>query len=119
MTGTSRSERLTQEEKMARNEALFREVNETIQKSAVERRFAGSEPPSFVCECQDLSCGALVQVGLAAYEDIRSNGSYFVVVKGHENPELERVVESGDTYAVVEKLEGPGKSLAEATDPRG
>jgi hypothetical protein len=40
-----------------------------------------------------------------------------LVVKGHELPEVERVIESSDGYLVVAKL-GAGRVLAEQLEPR-
>ena len=103
------------ERRLARNEALFREVNERIEK--VTERFAAPDPMSFVCECVDNTCARHVELTHAEYEAIRSNPKRFAVAPDHDDPELENVVERHKGYIVVEKF-GAGASVATATDPR-
>ena len=71
----------------------------------------------FRCECARLGCNLLVEVKLADYERLRSNPRHFVMIPGQEIPEVERVVEHGDGYLVVEKRDEAGEH-AEETDPR-
>ena len=100
------------------NETLFREVNERVK--SVSEGFAEPEAMAeFVCECGDDSCAARIQMSLAEYERVRSSPIRFVIVPGHELPEVERVVEENDRFTVVEKLRGGPAELAEAHDPRG
>jgi hypothetical protein len=88
-----------QRRKLAHNEALFREVNETI--AAVRPR---GQETRFICECADRQCALTVGLGRRAYERIREHEAWFFVLPGHERPEIERVVEQHDDYLVVEKL---------------
>jgi hypothetical protein len=103
------------QQRLAGNEAVFREVNERIERG----QWPGEEarPVSFRCECARLGCNLLVEVKLADYERIRSNPRYFLMVPGHVMPEIETVVERADGYLVVEKREEAGEH-AEDTDPR-
>ena len=101
-------------ERAARNEALFREVNEEV--ARLERRLERTDP-QFVCECASESCVDRVTVPLKAYEEIRSHPRRFVLKPGHEQTHLERVVETGNGYVVVEKTEVAGR-VAERTNPR-
>ena len=104
------------EERAARNEALFREVNEQV------RRLSRPQPPlqgeelRIVCECSDEQCTERVSLPLSAYEAVRSHPRRFLVVEGHDSA-FERVVEHFDGYAIVEK-EGQAGRIAERTDPR-
>ena len=100
---------------VARNEVLFRETNE-----AIERGQWPGEPDKVVrfrCECSQPDCGEAVEVSLAEYERVRESPRRFLVVRGHEVPEIETVVERADMFAVVEKDDAAGE-LADATDPR-
>ncbi|MFL5925069.1 MAG: hypothetical protein ACJ75Q_02645 [Gaiellaceae bacterium] len=99
----------------ARNEALFREVNEEV--ARLEQRLDGPRP-LFVCECAAESCVERVQVPMDAYEEIRSHPRRFVLRPGHEQEAVESVVGSADGYVVVEKTAVAGL-VAEQTDPRG
>jgi hypothetical protein len=102
---------------MARNEALFREVNERIED--VQAGFSAQERVDFLCECGSDDCTQPISLTLAEYEQIRKNPKHFVVVPGHDVVDVERVVEQTDHYAVVEKLPGAPAKIALQRDPRG
>jgi hypothetical protein len=102
------------EERVARNEALFREFNERVEDLADS---GGADRVRFVCECGDLDCLDRVELTRAAYEELRSDPTHFVVAPGHENAEVERVVARGEGYHVVEKLEAAAQVAIEH-DPR-
>jgi hypothetical protein len=103
-------------EKIARTEALFREVNERIAETA--ERFEASET-NFVCECADASCTHRVGTTLDEYEHVREEGSTFLLVPGHEDERVEAVVEVADDHAVVEKRHPEVRRLVLELDPRG
>lgn len=106
-------------ERQARNEALFREVNERIAQLG-ERAQAWSPDGTvdFMCECgEDGGCGRRVHVPLVVYERVRSQDDRFVVRPGHETPELEHAVEWTDDYVVVDKIQEAERFVAD--DPRG
>jgi hypothetical protein len=104
-----------QEDRIARNEVSFRNVNEGIERG----QWPGDEdaPVAFRCECAKLGCNELISLTTSEYEHVRSSGRRFVMLPGHQIPEVEIVVETFDSYIVVEKREESGR-LAEATDPR-
>jgi hypothetical protein len=54
---------------------------------------------------------------LLDYQRVRANPRWFMVVPGHQHPELEVVVETQPGYLVVEKVDQAG-AKAEETDPR-
>jgi hypothetical protein len=98
-------------ERLARNQSLFREVNERI-----ERIAGDNEGVEFVCECSDPDCVSTVELKVDEYESVRSNSTWFFVKAGHDISEIERVVSENDGYAVVEKL--VATEFAEEVDPR-
>lgn len=103
------------ERRLARNEALFRETNE-----AIERGQWGDDPDRpvrFRCECSRLECSDAVGVTLGQYEQVRRFPRRFVVAHGHELPEIETVVSREAGYLIVEKRDAAGETAA-ATDPR-
>jgi hypothetical protein len=104
------------EERAARNEALFREVNEQVRSISASQPSTPAEKFLIICECSDDRCTERVSLPLGVYESVRANPRRFVVVAGHDN-DFERVVERSDGYAVVEK-EGDAGRVAEQTDPR-
>jgi hypothetical protein len=103
------------EERFARNEALFREVNERI--ADVSNSYELDDSLEFLCECGSEGCLDAIPVVRAEYERVRSESDRFLVVDGHEHPEIEHVVERRDGYVVVEKV-GKAGEIAEETDPR-
>jgi hypothetical protein len=101
--------------RLAANESVFREVND-----AIERGLWPGEANSLVafrCECASLECNQLVELTPREYEHVRGDPRRFLVLRGHELPEVEVVVESHDGYVVVRKRAEAGE-LAEAIDPR-
>jgi hypothetical protein len=102
----------------AANEAVFREVNERIE--SLQRRFAltENEPLHIVCECDRLECAEQLHVDYAVYERVRADSACFFVVAGHEDSEVESVVDSSGEYLIVRKRPGEPQQVAEATDPR-
>ena len=102
-------------EKIARNEALFREVNERIAETA--ERFDTDEA-RFVCECADPSCTERVDVTLTDYEGVREDGARFLLLPGHEDKRVESIVEIDGDHAVVEKQHPEVAGIARALNPR-
>lgn len=102
-------------ERLGANEAVFREINEGIERG----QWPGEEDSlvSFRCECAQLGCNDLIQLSVNEYEGVRANPRRFIVVPGHERLEAEVVVERRPGYLIVEKLDQAG-TTAEATDPR-
>jgi len=109
----------TRESRLGENEALYRDVNEQIAEVAAHLFDEGDEPITFrfVCECCSLTCVEQVALSLDDYRSVRSQGSWFVVVPGHELPAIERVVELREQYLVVEKTDPNAKEAALASDP--
>jgi hypothetical protein len=107
------------EERLAQNEALFREVNERVAEVAthfIEVETKG-EAVEFICECGRADCAEPIAMTVAEYQAIRAKPTRFAVVPAHEQPEVESVVERYPTYVVVEKR-GDAEEIARETDPR-
>ena len=100
-----------QEQRLALNEALFRDVNERIREISDSFTGGADETYDFLCECSDAACTQRVVLTRAEYEDVRSDATRFVVAKGHVLPEIEAVVERAKDHVVVEK-EGEAADLA-------
>jgi hypothetical protein len=83
---------------VARTEALFRDVNERIAESADRFKARDAE---FVCECADPACAERVPATLDQYEEVRSDGTHFLLAPGHDLPALERVVKRPHKRSVV------------------
>lgn len=104
------------EQRLAENEALFRDINERVQAIAIghgsdEHRY------TFFCECSNADCTLQIELTAEEYETVRSHPARFVVAAGHELPEIEDVVDSGPAWSIVEK-QGDGAEIAAERDPR-
>jgi hypothetical protein len=99
----------------AHTEALFRDVNERIAESA--ERF-DAEETQFVCECADPNCTHRVKATLAEYEDVRADGVTFMLAPGHEDEDIERIVEVHGRYEVVEKMQRTVREIVRRLNPR-
>jgi hypothetical protein len=109
-SGTDRGERA------ARNEAVFRRVNERLEEvnAAFNSMVDGAE---FVCECADIDCVERIELSLQQYEAVRDVPTRFIVKPGHELADEERVIESHGEYLIVEKIGHAGKRAIDL-DPR-
>ena len=103
------------QERLAKNESLFRALNENI--SGLAHKLGGREPFEFICECSTTGCFERLWLTLDEYERIRQDGTHFLVAEGHEDIEIEQVIAHRDDYVVVEK-DGVAGIVAEQDDPR-
>jgi hypothetical protein len=107
------------EERLARNEAIFREINERTR--SLQERFGPDDPTTsyeeFLCECGDQMCVERVKLTVGEYESVRADSRQFVVRPGHSVPRVERVAEENDRYVVVVKL-GDAAEVSAERDPR-
>jgi len=89
-------------ERAARNEEIFRGINERIEEGAEQH---GVETPlPFHCECGRASCVGTIEIPPPAYERVAQERYRFVVIVGHEDAGIERIVERAAGYLVVEKV---------------
>jgi hypothetical protein len=92
-------------EKSARNEALWREVNERIEElDAHMRVLPHDELLEFHCECGRAECESRISMTPDEYRRVREQSDRFAVVPGHEQLEIERPVERNERYLIVDKL---------------
>ena len=106
-----------QKERIAKNEASFRDINERLE-DGLRKVPGASGLQLFVCECGSRVCEQLVSLTFAEYEDVRRDSRHFAVVPGHVFPEAERVVGGNERFQVVETI-GESVGLADAADQRG
>lgn len=98
--------------RIARNQVLFREVNERIS----EVLCSEGDPTEYLCECTDGNCVGTVSLEREEYERIRSSPNHFVVLPGHELLEVERIVHQNERFVTVENT--VEVSIAARNDPR-
>lgn len=106
--------------RQARNEALHREVNERLAELDKQTdSWAGDDELfDFLCECAaGNGCDARVRMKLSEYEHVRQQDDRFALVPGHQDSEIERVVDANERFVVVDKA--PELEPYVADDPRG
>ncbi len=105
------------EERVAHNQATFREANERINTAAAV--YDVTMPVPFICECADPTCSEVVRLELSEYEEIRADSRHFLNVPGHQTAagEAAVVVKELGGYVIAEKV-GHAGEVAEALDER-
>jgi hypothetical protein len=108
---------LTQE-RIARNDARFREANEDIEAAAVSHDLTEMRVP-FICECADTGCTAIIRLSLGEYEEVRADSTTFINSPGHVAAArgAAEVVAERERYEIVRKL-GHAAEVVERMDPR-
>lgn len=102
----------------AKNQSLFREVNERV-KDVNDHFHAYTSVSDWFCECANETCVERIDMTSQEYEHIRAAGERFFVAPSEEHvwPDVERVVERRRTFWIVEKIEHGGR-IAKDLDPR-
>src|SRR6266511_3644935 len=113
---TENGNRAEREARAARNEALFREVNEQIERLGKEAGFGPDGHLDFTCECLVDSCTTTISMTVDEYEVVRRYGTHFFLVPGHETLDVERIVERSNDYVIIEKF-GEAGAVAIKLDP--
>jgi hypothetical protein len=107
----------SREERIGRNEAMFRQVNEQIE--GLNETFASlTDRMIIVCECGNADCIEQIEIGRSQYESLRSDPALFAVKPTHIAPDVEDVVAKREGYDVVAKRAGTPTRIAEQLDPR-
>jgi hypothetical protein len=99
-------------ERIAKNETVFRAANRKIQHAEEDAGGGADKIIEVLCECGRDACSGLIALAIAEYEAAHSEGDRFVVLRGHESAEIERVVEERAGYLVVDKF-GEAEDIAE------
>jgi hypothetical protein len=102
-------------DRAARNQSLFREVNERLE--AIAETFQDAAQTTFVCECAELGCTEQVALSMDEYEAVRNDPNNFAVLPGHVYADVERVVRENERFVVVAKLH-EAAVIATELDPR-
>jgi hypothetical protein len=100
------------EERIAKNETVLRATNREMQRADQAEGATLGQPIEVLCECGRQGCDSVITMTVADYDGIHSQADRFVVLRGHENAEIERVVEERADYFVVDKV-GEAEDIAE------
>lgn len=108
--------------RMIDNEVVFRTYNEQVETgfeklkaianedNQNEEVFETDTPLQFYCECSDEDCRKRVTLEPSRYVQIHKKRNRFVIVRGHETKEIERVVSEEDGFCIIEKDAMPPES---------
>ena len=100
------------DERIAKNEALFRAANREIEEADQEAGAGPDQSIEVLCECGRQGCGGVITLTVADYDGVHSQADRFVVIPGHESTQIEKVVEERSGYLVVDKF-GEAEDVAE------
>jgi hypothetical protein len=100
----------------ARNQSLFREVNERVETLQAEWG-NGAGAIDFCCECADTDCALPMAVTMEEYEALRAHPARFAVLPSHFYADIEIIVARNDRFWTVEKIQDAGQ-VAASLDPR-
>jgi hypothetical protein len=94
--------------RMRENEELMEELNRRMERMLEEIRededTDADAPIAFLCECSHLDCRERVHLEPSLFDRIHKDPDVFVLVPGHEVPDVERVVDQVSDFLIVRKL---------------
>jgi hypothetical protein len=80
-------------------QSFVRRLNQSASVASLGR---DSQDIAILCECGRDDCETEVMLSGRAYRNIRRQGSWSVIVDGHELPEIDRVVQRRKAFTIVE-----------------
>jgi hemin uptake protein HemP len=86
--------RVPRAQRIVQTETFFRAVNEEI---------AALEGQVFLCECGNPACMAAITLTRESLARLHNGKNTFVVLKGHELPDVETVIAEENGYLIVSK----------------
>jgi hypothetical protein len=107
---------VSQIERKARNQSLFRDVNEEIE-ALHDQRFSADDWFTIVCECGGAGCAERIELTREEYEALRADPTHFLVAQGHVDGDVDCLVVQRDGYAIVANV-GVAAHIARRTYPR-
>lgn len=103
--------------RIGENESLYRSINERIEDLNTAFGMV-TETMTVICECGELECHEQIVLDVPTFEHVRAEPTQFVVVPGHELPDVETVVERHDAYNILRKDRGGPAELARELSER-
>lgn len=112
------------ERRLAENQVVFRQYNESVQKGFDDLVSLAKEtdqthminiddnPLHFYCECSDENCRKRLQLKPSRYNEIHKRRDRFVIICGHEVASIERVVQREADCCVVQKNKKPPQTAS-------
>jgi hypothetical protein len=108
MTGEGIDPTSPRARRLRQNEELMEELNRRMERMLEEIRDEGDDdldaPIAFLCECSHLDCRERIHLAPSVFDRIHRDPDVFVLVSGHEIPDVERVVDQMGDFLIVRKL---------------
>jgi hypothetical protein len=86
------------EELNRRMERMLEEIREDDETTDAD------DPIAFLCECSQVDCRERVHLEPSLFDRIHKDPEQFVLIPGHEIPDIERVVDQVGDFLIVRKL---------------
>jgi hypothetical protein len=83
--------------RIVQTEVFFRAINDEI------AQHDGTADTLYMCECGNPLCRDSIRLAPGAIEKLHSSRRHFVVLAGHEIPDVETVVDRADGYVIIRK----------------
>lgn len=94
--------------RLRQNEELMEQLNRRMERALGEIREADDEdrnaPIAFLCECSHLDCRERIHLAPSRFDRIHRDSEVFVLVPGHEIPDIEKVVDQEGDFLIVRKV---------------
>lgn len=100
------------QERIAKNETVFRAANREIEHAEQEAGGGADTLIEVLCECGQDGCSGLISLTFADYDGVHAQEDRFVVLRGHESADIERIVDDRASFLVVDKF-GEAEEIAE------
>lgn len=100
------------DERIAKNETVLRATNRELQRADEAEGARLDQLLDVLCECGREGCRGVITMTAVDYDDVHSQADRFVVIRGHESTDIEKVVEERAGYLVVDKI-GEAEDIAE------
>lgn len=101
---------LSRKQRLVENEVIFRDVNKNIGEFVAEENGSTDKPVPFYCECSSPTCVERINLTPRRYKQLHQSSKHFIIIAGHDYPEIEQVISKYDGYQVVEKHLQPPKA---------
>jgi len=88
------------------NEMVFRKANSDVADFIEDQTGRRDKVIEFYCECSRARCRQRIQLSLEEYRQAHENDRSFIILPGHQEPEVEKVIHRSGSFFVVEK-QGP------------
>jgi hypothetical protein len=98
--------------RIAKNETVLRATNREMERADQAEGATLGQPIDVLCECGRQGCSGVIEMTVVDYDAVHSQADRFVVLRGHENTGIEKVVEERAGYLVVDKI-GEAEDIAE------